>query len=69
MQTKQQSLFVQKLRDLLTLPVDLVSVLKDLFLKDDADFEEVLQRHSRPRKSATPSSIRYVRGWMVLIKP
>ncbi len=69
MRTKQQNPFFRKLRDLLTLSVDLVSVLKDLFMNDHADFEKVLRRHSRSWKPAKPSTPCYVRGWIILIKP
>lgn len=69
MRTKQQNSFFQKLRNLLILPVDLVSVLKDLFMNDHDDFRKVLRRHSRPWKSSNSNSPRYVRGWIILMKP
>ena len=69
MGTKQKNSFFHKVRDLLTLPVDLGSVLRELFINDRGGFSEILLRNSEARKLAYRNHVQYVRGWMILIKP
>jgi hypothetical protein len=68
MRAKPKNFFFHKLRDLLTLPVDLGSVLRELFVNDRRSFSEILHRNSKPWKLAH-GNVHYVRGWIILIKP
>ena len=69
MRTEQKNSFFQKVRDLLTLPVDLGSVLRELFINERGSFSKILLRNSEARKLAHRNHVQYVRGWMILIKP
>jgi hypothetical protein len=68
MWTGNQNSFFRKLRDLLILPVDLGAVLRELFTNPPGSFPDLLRRNSRPWKQANISKVRYVRGWIVLMK-
>jgi hypothetical protein len=69
MRTKQRNSFFRKFRDLLSLSVDSGAVLRELFLKDQISFPEILRRNSNAGSPANRGQVRYVRGWMILIKP
>jgi hypothetical protein len=69
MRTNHQSSFFRKVHDLLSLPVDLGAVLRELFIHDSGSFPELLRRNSKPRELANRGKVHYVKGWMILIKP
>jgi hypothetical protein len=60
--------FFQKLREALTLSVDVGAVLRELFTSDAPNCQEILRRNSKPRELTVRHQVRYVRGWIVLIK-
>jgi len=68
MWTVYQNSFFHKLRDLLILPVDLGAVLRELFTNHPGSFTDLLRRNSKPLEPANRSKVRYVRGWIILIK-
>jgi hypothetical protein len=69
MRTKYQNSFFRKLRDLLTLPVDLGAVLRELFTNDQGSFLELVRRNSKPQELTHRKQVQYVRSWILLMKP
>ena len=68
MRTGHRNYFFHKIRDLLTLSVDLGGVLRELFTNHPGSFPDILRRNSGPLAPARRSSVRYVRGWIGLMK-